>query len=622
MNPKKWTTYTLAVLVGLLSFLIFSVNFVIDPYGEFRFVESVFNRFKFEAHMTTALQVASKLTNSKYSLIFGSSRTMLISEHLLGEPVLNFSTSIYRNPGNVFAFLEMLNDQQVKNIKHIYMLIDINGFGYTNIAPEMVSRNKLRLAAFENISPKKCLDALDCMRRNICSSSQPKDNYIDEFGVLHALAHKFEDKSITFKSECSNYYITKLLSVKHYCSTYNIPVTFFTVPWFRSLPEKLQIDLNKILNEIKSKSIPLVDLQFCNELYGKENFFLDSSHMNAAGLNIFIQKLKSSTPSVELSCSGMQNEYDLSQMTYNEFYDLMWRNQIQGPQIVSKAIANGRDDLFLKFYDGLSNQNKKIFIQNGFRLSKIGILKLLLETKRLFLTDQDIMDNALEGAILSGNSNLVRNAILLGANVNFINEYGESALLSALNYSPTSTIVQYLLNCGANPNYINTHLGSAYFNDSPYTLALKKGKDVFELLASITPDSPIKHYSQLVLKLSQHPESFTELQKLIKLHHEYYASGNWALARIQPLKIPDSAFKKIKGGYLLTLQGSRYLLSSVEMYFLKNLSAKEYLRNTVRRYLQSYSKKEPSEKVKKDVVTRLMTLISVLDKYGLVRIVR
>ncbi len=579
MTQRNWTIRTLSTLAILVIGLIVAVNFVIDPYGEFRLIEGDYNKFKLKAEKTTALQVASKLYDGKYALVFGSSRTMLLSSDMMKEPILNFSTSIYNNPGDILALLKMLDEKQLSNITHIYSLVDINGFHYTKTAEEMTNKVTLLLETIRNLGPNKFEDAWDCIAVNTKqynSTDYPKN--IDSYGSLHKKDTPYNAKEPFFSSHfVTPYFLKSLNELSSFCSTKKIKTTFFTTPWQQPFSSEPQAKISTILNQASQACGILLNFQLHPDFTGNTSLFSDPSHLNTLGLKSFIKKLKSSKDNY----ISTGKTYSLTTQDYNLI------SQKELIQILNKGTHNsnamsfiqticetGRKDLITCLYRNIEklNQSKALYTGNSFIFAKPDRLKPLLE-EGILLDQEYLEESALQDAVMSGNKEMIRNAILFGAKINLPNLFGAPPLLTAAMFSPDVTLIKMLLDNGANPNFIaKTAKSTGYINESTFTLALKhKNKTLHNFLTTHYPDNILAKHSILLNSIIDNTNNSTAFDEALAINQKYYGSKDPLVHRLH--------LNKDRAGYLSNVNGTRTIVIGTEEYILT--PTEEFLYNTI-----------------------------------------
>ncbi|TIH18041.1 ankyrin repeat domain-containing protein [Marinifilum sp. JC120] len=522
MTIRKWTILTISTLAALIFALIFTVNIVIDPYGEFRLLEGDHNKLKFKNLKSSARNVTSKLYDGKYSLVFGSSRTMLVSEEILGEPVLNFSTSIYVNPGDILALLKTLDEKQIKNIKQIYYLIDINSFHYENSAPELASKSALFMESFRNIGPEKIEDAWNCIADNLGPESE-QPNYIDKFGVLHKKNNSYKNNVVVFSSHfVSQYYLDKLAEINSFCKTNRIKIIYLTVPWCQNLNAGQQAKLDEILNSAISSCLSYYDLYGNVDFIGHKNLFSDPTHLTSAGLKKLFKGPYWTEKNIRHSNGNTINLPDFQKMKKRDFSSYLAKHpELLNINFINRLHQLGCNDLVLAFYDNQPSADK--FVGDCFFHSKTSLLRMVLASGRHFNNNTKTNNTALHFAIMSGQHESVKDAILLGADVN--NEkFNTRPLFLGLNYTKNTEILSLLLKSGADINHVNKDQSSEKdFEQSVFTLALaKNNQKQLDFLLSYAPDSPLAEHARLVLELRKHPNNATAYKKCTKLQNKYY----------------------------------------------------------------------------------------------------
>ncbi|ACS81668.1 ankyrin repeat domain-containing protein [Maridesulfovibrio salexigens] len=520
MTIRKWTILTISTLAALIFALIFTVNIVIDPYGEFRLIEGKYNKLKFKSLKSTARNVASKLYEGKYTLVFGSSRTMLISEEILGEPVLNFSTSIYNNPGDILALLNTLDEKQVKNIQQIYYLIDINSFHYENSAPELSSKSTLFLESFRNIGPDKIADAWKCIIDNLGPKSE-QPNFIDEFGVLHKEGTSYKNNAVVFSSHSvTNYYLDKLSKINNFSKSHNIKTIYFTLPWKDKLPPLQQDKLDTIFGMISHIISTYYDFNKDENLGLNQNFFSDPTHLNSKGLKKLFKGQHWTNPKTTVLKKYTQPNFKI--INKNDFFKYIDDNQNSiSIDFVNQLLRLGRDDLVLAIYD--EKVTTEAFVRECFFLNKTSLLKTLLSSGRNYSKSPYMNNLALYFAIMSGQHSSVKDAILLGADVNN-NLFNTTPLLHAMDFTKNTEILSLLLGSGADINYTNKN-SKTDFKQSVFTIALaKNNQKQLDFLLSYAPDSPLAEHARLVLELKKNPNNATAYKRYSTLQNKYYSN--------------------------------------------------------------------------------------------------
>lgn len=619
------------MLAALIISLIVTVNLIIDPYGEFRLIEGNYNKLKLKAEKTTALQVASKLNDGKYALVFGSSRTMLLSSEIMGEPILNFSTSIYNNPGDILALLKMLSKKQLANITNIYFLVDINGFHYTATAPEMANKNRLFLETLRNIGPKKIEDAWNCLVAN--SKQYGNENFpnnIDSYGTLHKVDKPYNEKDLFFSSNfVTRYYLKSLRSISIFCKKNKIKTLYFTTPWFQSFVQEQQNKINSIFTKVTTASGSLYCFQLNTDLTGNADLFSDPSHLNKKGLVDFIKILHSSTsPAIPDFFWELPANVDYKKITYNSLKKRLYKNKSNTSYSIflQTLLTSGRKDLLLNIYDNAVSlkSSKQSIIDDAFLLVQNEQLKTLLENGRDF---NQYLNSSLFKAIMSGNSGMVKNAILLGADVNHEEQDGMTPLLLSIIFSPDIKIIKYLLGSGALPNYIDTATTTIkYFNESAFTLALKcKNKDVFNYLISNYPQSPLAQHAVLLKKLQNDPNNIELYKKCLAIHRKYYKSDDSKTGIVIKLK-NDENYLKIKNSKpILCLGADKYPLTPTEAYIFKNIKTGQRIESIITKTFTNLTNLSPSGKANEtrvfnEIIKELNYLIPLLGQHDAIKL--
>lgn len=628
MTVRTWAISTVAAIAALMFTLIFTVNILIDPYGEFRIFEGNFNELKIKAKKTTALQVAKQLNEHKFALVFGSSRTMLLSSEFMGKSLLNFSTSIYNNPGNVLSFLNMLSNRQIKNITHIYFLIDVNGFNYTARDPEMSSSSALRMESLRNIGPQKLKDAWKCINANLGQKSETKrPNHIDSKGILHKVDKEYKQSHYVFNSNyVSNFYLDSLAKIAEFSKGHKITTTFFTVPWVNPHAKIFTKKLEPIFQKIANVCDKLYRFDVEKKYINKYGLFSDHSHLNNKGMLSLATQLKNQTGPYQTKSDTFEAEnFNWKKIRRDEFIQVAKEKLTTSgyTTLINELEQAGRLDLSPVLYENSERYsiNKNSYISDLFHLSKSDTLKKLLDNDLYFFTDPVTINKSLHSAVLSGNAQMVKNALLLGADVDNPDQYGDTPLFTAIRFSPSTSILNALLSAGASTTHINRNKHSRHYNDYPLSLALRLADyKVYNLVFANTQDNEQKEYCALLEDLNHSPLKFAEFKRLIHLHKKILNSQNVSFSRLQINPNYVEHIKTINGAQVLQFKDKTYLLTNMDLFLLKNFTAKKYARNilaaayTYKSGKADFVKNSQNTAIMKGIGQRMDRLVSILSE--------
>ncbi|NDV22176.1 ankyrin repeat domain-containing protein [Desulfovibrio sp. JC022] len=577
MSTRNWTITTLSALAAIIFALIFTVNIVIDPYGEFRIIESDFNKFKFKTLNTSALNVASKLYDGKYTLVFGSSRTMLVSEEILGGPVLNFSSSIYNNPGDILALLKMLDERQIKNIKQIYYLIDINSFHYLESAPELASKTTFFLEKFRNIGPNKLKDAWRCLLDNL-TPHPGKLNNIDEFGVLHKKETPYKDKPPIFSSHyVTSYYLEKLTAIDALCEKNSIKIIYFSIPWAQPFFDFQQAKLNKILDRTARACNGFYDLHLKTELTGKKVFFIDPSHLNTKGLKMLFQGPYWNNNGITHASNDNYSQPNLATITNANFFNYITKNihSLDASILLNQLTAEKREDLIVSMYEGKGSIHfpKRELVADSFLYGRNRLLKALFASGHTFNTDQQTIDACLFQAIMSGNIKIIKTALALGADVNSMNNRGEPPLSTATKATKGTEIVHFLLKNGADGSYINKdNTVPKALSQSIFTIAFDNhDQKKLNLFLKNHQGNPIARHAELMLELEQNPNNSTAYNECSLLQEKYYSDGQFYTSRFFLVNPKTCFVEQNNKKFYLSINGKKHNIPKHIAYLFRQI---------------------------------------------------
>ena len=219
-----------SAIVISISMYLFSI--LIDPFGESQTKEQKLKIFA--SSVLTIDRYLKQLSEKKYTLIFGTSRSNLISSEQFGGPVLNLHV-VYGNPYSVSGFLERLEGGHLKNVSEIYYLLDFFTFDGVERAHKKIEYKSLLdrfMYRFSNlgnyfwvaistvksnlISDYSYYITIDGSRKNVADSEREP-----EFRLIHGLELY---TNITFDA------LEQLGMIEKFCKRNNLKITYFTPP--------------------------------------------------------------------------------------------------------------------------------------------------------------------------------------------------------------------------------------------------------------------------------------------------------------------------------------------------------------------------------------------------------
>lgn len=279
--------------VFLCSYLsIFAFVQYIDPSG--RRANNTGENWKlFRSDILTTKKYIDFLEEKPYSLVFGTSRSLLLSPEFLHDDIINLY-SIYGNPNAVLRFLKRLNSKQVKNIKHIYYLIDFHAFNGKQDFNELDYSKFLERwqYVFKTFGVNSIFSSIDRIYLNAFGSP---DFHISDYGYKVMIQDRFANpnfhatdrykEEVHATQEFKEETVALLHDIDLFVKERNIPTTYFT--------GTLPVDFLKIMDPLKLRKLQDTFLQQIEGYYELHYIqgiseditnFSNMTHLNAKGM--------------------------------------------------------------------------------------------------------------------------------------------------------------------------------------------------------------------------------------------------------------------------------------------------------------------------------------------------
>ncbi len=122
--PVFLRSFVLALTAMALA--VFAVTEAFDPFGENSW-QPWPSPVRYASRVLTAGAMLHRLDRESYALVFGTSRSAMVSAAATGEPTLNLY-SIYGNPRAVLDFLNRLDGPRSGHVREIFYLLDRHTF--------------------------------------------------------------------------------------------------------------------------------------------------------------------------------------------------------------------------------------------------------------------------------------------------------------------------------------------------------------------------------------------------------------------------------------------------------------------------------------------------------------
>ena len=184
LSPGRFGALLVACTLATGLVLVAVLNLVIDPYGEYRLLSDVHYR----TDLTSAVPLAEQLREGPHALVFGTSTSAPIDARAVGEPVLNFSMSLYGAPERVLHFLESLDGEQVRHVTRVFYAVEhvsLPDHPLRQVGIDYGSRAAFLRATLTNIQRPKILAAADRVLRVVSGRT---DSELTAKGVYRHLA--------------------------------------------------------------------------------------------------------------------------------------------------------------------------------------------------------------------------------------------------------------------------------------------------------------------------------------------------------------------------------------------------------------------------------------------------
>lgn len=303
MKNNKVFFYTGFLLIIILLVIVqIVVNIIIDPDMETRIVHGKFNRYKFSHTAASSIFNYNKLKTTPSILVFGTSRSHRINSDLFeGTQLLNMH-SIYGNPYAVKSFLYQLDEQQIKNIKEIYYLIDHMTFNGQSLY-EPVSYSNFFSRALQIIKStdiKKILRAYETVQKNRFIV----DKYINETGSFiftkelplfdpNIRTHVDPQEIVMRRQKYTIDTYSALKDIDQFAKLHHIKIIYFTPPLSTTFISRMDYKLYIGQREEFLKNIDgYYDLTYMEGYSDDHQYFSDFGHTNLPGAKKYLEILK------------------------------------------------------------------------------------------------------------------------------------------------------------------------------------------------------------------------------------------------------------------------------------------------------------------------------------------
>jgi len=299
------------LIIGL--FVVYSsifiiVNIFIDPYNEIGLVKYSMNKNIFQDSLLTYNTILKNLKNDHYTIVFGTSRSHLLSEEVLNDKVLNLH-SLYGNPKNIFNVLNKLSKVEISNINKVYYLLDFHVFN-TDTYRKFDTSNFLPQIYYliRNTNSIKIVDSLKLLVLNMTGKY---NSYIDRESGSAVMKDSIEMEFINLEYkpylEYNKEVYSYLSKIDNFFKKHNIEVVYFTPPLYSGVLKNFDLDILKKQKELYLDHIDgFYDFTYVESISDDESMFKDVTHLNIEGMKLIVKKIQ------------VQNDYYITKETLDK----------------------------------------------------------------------------------------------------------------------------------------------------------------------------------------------------------------------------------------------------------------------------------------------------------------
>jgi hypothetical protein len=297
MNKRKFF-YLISIIIFSYLFINIIVNHFIDPYMEFK--NDLF-KYHYKHSAESAVLLSEKLKQSKYNLVFGTSRTHHISDNDLKYPTLNLH-SIYGTPYAALDFIKSLDQNQLNNINNIYFeLSDItydglNKYIYINYNNYLYNY----IAIIKKTNLNKIIDSFFTIKNNYHNNSSV---YINNNGSLIFLKElPIYDKNIpgmldsrrviVNRQKYQNESFIKLKEFHLYVKNLGITIYYLMAPVHIDYYENSNKEIIKEMTTKFHESVGCFHNLFITKISHENKYFSDANHTNNLGKNYLLDNIQ------------------------------------------------------------------------------------------------------------------------------------------------------------------------------------------------------------------------------------------------------------------------------------------------------------------------------------------
>jgi len=294
ISYKGYIKSVLIISVSIYAILFVLVKIIVDPYNEFNLFELEINKTTYTvSRKITPYLLSDKLIEHKYNLVFGTSRSALVDNEILGAETLNLSPGVYGNPTDVYHFLSTLSEQKLNNINTIYYLVDYHVFNTKKSYYEDFSYpNTLFLRLINSLKTFHINDiesAYTTVKYNLQNYTGYKigENGNDIFSkeFLPSKKENFltfvHTEPLTFSSKS----FQDLKRLNEFCIEHKIPITYFNFPIYSKYLKTFDMnEIEKQMGHVLESVKEVYELRYTPSISNDFTMFSSVNHVNYTGL--------------------------------------------------------------------------------------------------------------------------------------------------------------------------------------------------------------------------------------------------------------------------------------------------------------------------------------------------
>ncbi len=278
----RYNSFFLIVVAAtmLLITAMIAVTYIVDPYAEAEDADGIY----FATSPATIPRYRDLLAREPHVLVFGTSRSRLISDRFVGDKVINFH-ALYGWPKAVLTFLEGLDEQRLRNVHRVIYLLDQQTFAATDEAnvtypTTALGRLAFRLRDLRGYTQQSFIRASLLLRGGYRYHIDPRGFTVEDRpetfdGVQNGVVgnQSFDPAEIA-----------RLADIKAFGDKHGIPIEFITPVMPVSRLKVLNRDLlfaqrRGFVNALGA----YFEMTYIPGISDDDKMFADSSHINSYG---------------------------------------------------------------------------------------------------------------------------------------------------------------------------------------------------------------------------------------------------------------------------------------------------------------------------------------------------